>query len=126
MDGFIIRVTAYHGEPVLLAGVHTRAGTSHDILVSGSDVVNDLTGDSTIDASGMGESGSRRTLDDVVNDFECAYDCKVNFGDEIDSMRDGTKVYEFDIFEPSYHVQSAAEEVMADLEERLTDFAHGK
>lgn len=124
MEGFIIRVTAYYGEPKLLGNLPTRAGMSHDEPVQKSEIVNDPNNEQVVDLGADGGKSSY-TLDQLVSDFEDEYGCKVNFGDEVDSLKDGTRVHEFDVFEPSWPEQEEAQDVMDDLTSRLVDWTNG-
>ena len=123
MDGFIIRVTAYYGEPVLVGNLYTRAGASTDKPVPKAEIVNDPSNETVVDLAQDGDA--YYSLDYLIGDFEEEYGCKVNFGDEIDSLKDGTKVYEFDVFEPSWPEQEEAQDIVDDLHERLGDWVRG-
>jgi hypothetical protein len=108
MDSFIVRVTAYHGDPVLVGNIPTRAGISFDAWV---------------------KDPVREPIDMDVNIllgiFERSHQCKVNFGDEIDTVKEGTKVYEFDVFEPSCATSTQAQQVISDLSTVMVDWSRG-
>jgi hypothetical protein len=132
MEGFIIRVTAYHGEPRLLGTLPTRAGISRDTPVTNAEIVNDFDKQGSIvdlnyASTNLEKPGgsSDYNVDQLIDDFEDEYGCKVNFGDEIDSLKDGTRVHEFDVFEPSWPDQEEAQDVIDDLTRRLKDWANG-
>jgi hypothetical protein len=125
MEGFIVRVTVHHGEPVLVGKLYHRSGTSNDKLVAESTIVNDFDRqEAIVDLRGGGKS-SEHTVTDLISEFENEYDCKVSFGDEMDTEQDGVKVHEFDVFEPSWSSQEEAQSVMEDLTQRLVDWAQG-
>lgn len=130
MNGFILRVTAHHGEPQLVNGLHVRAGMSVDTPVAAADVVNDPNGTVVIDLDATWPSPHRNNstygLDKLIDDFEDEYGCKVAFGEEINpEPKDGNIVHEFDVFEPSWPESTEAEDVIDDLTERLVDWING-
>lgn len=129
LEGFIVRVTAYHGEPVLVGKLHHRPGISNDTPVIGSTIVNDFDRQETVIDLNAAErklvQNPEYTVSDLIADFENEYECKVSFGDEVDSTKDGTKVHEFDVFEPSWPTQEEAQAVIEDLTARLVDWAQG-
>jgi hypothetical protein len=122
MSSFIFRVCAYHGEPVSMNGngVHARSGLSIETPVAGN-IINDPA-NSVVHLADGSESGY--DLDSLIDDFEDEYGCKVTF-DENGKVVDGLKVYEFDVFEPSWDDDDEAKDVIDDLTERLTDWAEG-
>ncbi len=129
-DGIIIRITAYHGEPKLIGKLPTRSGVSTDTVVASSEIVNDLDGidscvrDLALASNDVNESPggtTEYTLDQLIDDFEDEFGCKVNFGDQ--NTDDG--VHEFDVFEPSWKDQTEAQDVIDSLTERLTDWVNG-
>jgi hypothetical protein len=133
MQGFIIRVTAYHGEPKLIGNLPTRAGISQDTPLAPGEIVNDFDRQGSIvdlnyashDVTAAPGGKSDYTVDNLIDDFQEEYGCKVNFGEEIDSLKDGTRVHEFDVFEPSWPEAEEAQDVIDDLTERLRDWAAG-
>lgn len=114
MEGLVIRVTAYHGEPKLLGNIPYRAGSSHDTPVLRDDIVNDLE-----------DMRTDYTVDDLIEEFQDEYGCKVNYEDG-GNAEDGVVVYEFDIFEPSWPEKVEAENVRDDLAKRLVEWIQGQ
>jgi hypothetical protein len=120
---FIFRVTAYHGEPIFINGCPTRAGLSTDTPISAGRVVNDPYGIPWRDNN----NGSRETdygIDALVHDFETEYDCKVNIPDTAHAPGE-PRVFEFDVFEPTWLDDGEAKDVIDDLATRLVDWAEG-
>lgn len=124
MDGFIIRVSAYHGEPVSVGGLPTRAGYSHDTPVTKDRVVNDPINEVVRDV-GNDNQQSDYDLLALVEDFEDEYGCKVIGFDSPLTMQDGVPVLEFDVFEPSWSNEEEAKDVIVDLTERVIDWCGG-
>lgn len=120
MDGFIIRVAAHHGEPMQVGSAYARNGTSEDTPVK--DVVNDPRNDVVLDIRG-GSRESTYTLDDLIDDFQDEFRCKVNYEDTVN--HDGLRTFEFDIFEPSWSKKSESKNVIEDLTARLIDWVSG-
>lgn len=121
MEGFILRVTAYHGEPKKLGNVYARSGVSHDVAVESTSIVNDLEGDVVMDLKVNLEADY--SIDALIEDFQDEYGCKVSYSDP--TLQDGVKVMEFDVFEPSWPERIEAEDVIEDLTRRLVDWVHG-
>jgi len=126
MNGFIFRVCAYHGEPVVMNGngVHARSGLSTDTVIAADSIVNDPDNAVIRDMAMPPGRESDYDIDALVNDFEDEYGCKVNHDSDCQII-DGLKVFEFDIFEPSWPDDDEAMDVVADLSDRLTDWARG-
>jgi hypothetical protein len=123
MSSYLVRVFAYHGIPVLVGNVHTRAGISRDTPVPEAQAVNGMSiTDKVIDLNYNGVL-SEYMLDKLVEDFELEYKCKINF--DLDAPGDKNTVYEFDVFEPSWPSQELAQDVVDNLTERLVDWANG-
>lgn len=127
MDGFIVRVIAYYGEPVKVGGLPIRAGASRDTPLIDSDIVNDFDRQGSIVdlVGGTPQKKSDYNVDQLIADFEDEYECKVNYDLDKKVVRDGTEVHEFDVFEPSWSDQCSAQDVIDDLMERLTDWCKG-
>lgn len=123
MQGLIFRVTAYHGEPVVIDGVYTRTGMSVDTPVSNELVINDPDND-VIKDLGNGGKESDHTIDHLVDDFEDEYGCMVNIP-SYDPVAGEPRIFEFDIFEPSWPDADEARDVIKNLTERLTEWATG-
>jgi hypothetical protein len=125
MNGFIFRVCAYHGEPVVMngSGLHARSGLSIDTPVTGDRIVNDPNNHVIKDMSKEGAE-SPYGIDALLADFEDEYGCKVNYDDE-PKVVDGLQVFEFDVFEPSWPDDDEAKDVIDDLTESLVDWAEG-
>lgn len=124
MDGFIIRVSAYHGEPVTVGGIPTRAGYSHDTPVTKERIVNDPVNEVVRD-KGNDSQQSDYDLLALVDDFEDEYGCKVTGFDDPPTMHDGATVFEFDVFEPAWPTMEEAKDVVDDLTERVIDWCEG-
>lgn len=125
MNSFILRVTAHHGEPQLVGKIHVRAGITVDTPFTPAEIVNDPHGTSVVDiADQEGKSGSSYGIDQLINDFEDEYGCKVAYGEEIDPTG-SADVREFDVFEPSWPEDTEAEDVVEDLTQRITDWING-
>jgi hypothetical protein len=128
MNSFIFRVCAYHGEPVAMNGngIHARSGLSIDTIVPSEKVINDPTGTETRDVTlgGRGEE-SGYDVDTLIEDFQDEYGCKVHYDFDLKEQADGPRVFEFDVFEPSWSNDDEAKEVIDDLIERLTDWTEG-
>jgi len=122
MQGFIFRVCAYHGEPITIAGVPTRAGLSIDTPIV--NVINDPNNEVVRDMSGEHEVESKYHIDRLVDDFESEYGCMVNIPEPVEKPGEAT-VFEFDVFEPSWPNDDEAKDVVDDLTERLRDWAEG-
>ncbi len=123
MEGFVIRVTAYHGEPKFLGNIPTRSGVSHDTPVPNADIVNDIDNEVVLDLKHSSRE-SDYTLDALIEDFQDEYGCKVNY-ENGGTPEDGTRVYEFDMFEPNWPEKQEAEDVVEDLASRLVDWVNG-
>jgi hypothetical protein len=129
MNGFILRITAHHGEPKLVGNLHVRAGISVDTPVASADVINDVTSLEVKDLNAELRHENDRepyNVDDLIADFQDEYGCKIAYGEEIDPQaKDGNVVHEFDIFEPSWPEPAEAEDVIEDLTRRLVDWVNG-
>jgi len=123
MNGFIMRVCAYHGEPVTVGGLPVRAGYNHDEPVTKEKTTNDPINESIRDLSNGGKESSYGILQ-LVEDFEDEYGCKVNF-DDPPTAKEGNMVFEFDIFEPTWPTVQEAKDVIDDLTRRLVDWVEG-
>lgn len=130
MDGFILRVTAHHGEPKLVGNLPVRAGISVDTPVAAADVINVPSSFVVKDLDATWPSPERNSstygIDKLIDDFQDEYGCKVAYGEEIDPpTKDATVVHEFDVFEPSWPEDAEAEDVIVDLTRRLVDWVNG-
>jgi len=126
MNGFIFRVCAYHGEPVVLngSGVPHRAGLSVETPITGDKVVNDPLNEIVIDvANGHGKTDY--DIAALIEDFQDEYGCKVNYQFDILEPTNNPGVFEFDVFEPSWENEDEAKDVVDDLSDRLHDWAEG-
>lgn len=126
MNGFI-RVSAYYGEPQLVGNIPTRAGGTHDCPVTASSIVNDIDNEIIKDMNSGGKE-SDYTIEQLDGDFEDEYGCKVGFGAEVLTPYtpfDGTKVHEFNLFEPNWADVNEAVDVIEDLTHRLVDWVNG-
>lgn len=123
MNGLIIRVCAYHGDPIDVGGIPTRAGYCHDEPIPGDLVVNAPEGDRVKDLN-IGGATSDYGLLSLVEDFEDEHSCKVNF-DDPPVTEEGITVFEFDVFEPSCQDEDEAQEIIDELTERLVDWVQG-
>jgi hypothetical protein len=129
MNGFIFRVCAHHGEPVVMNGngLRSRSGLSIDIPISSERIVNDPNNAVIKDMGNEGRE-SEYDLGALVSDFEDEYGCKVNYDYDLHDKPynyDGPQVFEFEVFEPSWPDDDEAKDVIDDLGERLTDWAEG-
>jgi hypothetical protein len=126
MDGFILRVTAYSGEPVNVGGLPFRAGTSRDTPVTRDNVVNDPINEVVRNLAVDGTESDYELLN-LIEDFEDEYGCKVNIDDPptLAEGTEGTTVFGFDIFEPAWADESEADDVTDDLTARLVDWCSG-
>lgn len=122
MEGFVIRVTAYHGEPQQLCTVYVRSGISHDTPVANDSIVNDPGNEIIVDLNYPTKT-SDYTLDALLADFQDEYGCKVNYEEPVN--KDGLKTFEFDVFEPSWPEKEETEDVIEDLSRRLVDWVQG-
>lgn len=121
MNGFIFRVCAYHGDPVVIGKTPTRAGLCYDVPLVIDRVVNDPNNDVIKDlANGGSQSGYDIGM--LLQDFEEEYSCKVGTDE---STSGSTQIFEFDIFEPSWPNDDEAKDAIDDLTERLVDWAEG-
>jgi hypothetical protein len=111
MNGFIVRVNAYYGEPVFVKGIPARAGYRHDMSVPSERIVNDPEVDLDVER--------------LVEDFEAWNGCKVNFDSDY-MVEGGFLVFEFDVFEPSWEDEDEAKDIIDDLTERLVDWVEGR
>ena len=130
MNGFILRVTAHHGEPKLVGKLHVRACISVDTSIAPADAINDPTSLVVKDLEAEWPSPERNNstynIDKLIDDFEDEYGCKIAYGEEINPPpKDGTVVHEFDVFEPSWPENAEAEDVVEDLTSRLVDWVNG-
>lgn len=123
MEGFVIRVTAYHGDPKPIGKVYARSGISHDTVVPLEDVINDPNNDVILDRSCASQT-SDYDIDALIADFQDEYGCKVSYP-EVEARGEGLQVFEYDIFEPSWPDQEEAEDVIDDLTRRLVDWVSG-
>jgi hypothetical protein len=123
MEDFVIRVTAYHGDPKILAGIPTRSGVSQNTPVPLDNIINDIDNDVVLDLNNQSRE-SDYTLDALIEDFQDEYGCKVNY-ENGGTEKDGTRTYEFDVFEPSWPEKAEAEDVLEDLRVRLVDWIQG-
>ena len=104
MDGFIIRVRAYHGEAALIGKFHTRSNIKYDRLIARE--LNTF------------EPFENTNVQDVIDAFEFQFRCKIFFAVDED---DGLPVYDFDIFEPSFNSLGDAVKVADELARRLIE-----
>lgn len=102
MNGFLLRVTAYYGQPISLDGIPIRRSVAHDEPLP----------------VGFRDSSSI-DLEKVIDHFEGEYECKVNYGDSTVTFDDGIPIRFFDVFEPSWLLRRDAEDVVNDLTARL-------
>ena len=138
MTSFILRVVAYHGEPKLINNVPTRDSVHCDTPFIAAQIVNDpehpaSVVEVTTEHSTTGSSSSY-TLDQLIDDFEDEYECKVNLEEpeqivfkSRSSISDQTEtvIHEFNIFEPAWPSKEEAEDVIGDLKIRLEDWIEG-
>lgn len=126
MNGFIFRVCAHHGEPIVMngSGVRHVAGIGVENPVTGDQVTNDPDNPVIKD---LGNKGQECDYDigALIADFEDEYGCKVNYDYDINPRQGDIRVFEFDVFEPSWPSEDEAKDVVDDLSERLTDWAEG-
>lgn len=123
MEGFVIRVAAYHGDPQKVGNVYTRSGISNETPLDNNLIVNELDKQVIIDLSNPGQS-SDYTLDALIEDFQDEYGCKVSYAAE-DTDDPSINTIKFDIFEPSWPEKEEAEDVVSDFTRRLVDWVHG-
>ena len=127
MNGFIFRVCAYHGEPVVMntaSGVRARKGLSVDTAVPGDKVVNDPNNAVIKDVANKGKE-TDYDIGALIEDFQDEYGCKVNYDFDIEPKDGELTVFEFDLFEPSWPDEDEAKDAIDDLLERLVDWAEG-
>ena len=123
MEGFLIRVKAYHGAPKVIGGVPTRSSVLQDTPVLLDDIVNEVDNEVVLDLNNQSHE-STYDLDTLIEDFQDEYGCKVNY--ENGELEGGkTRIYEFDVFEPSWPEKAAADDVINDLRDRLVDWVNG-
>ena len=129
MDAFILRVTAYHGQPVTVGTVPTRATHSLDTPIASTRVVNDPNNAVVKDLNYASPDVLNRpggpsdyTLDKLISDFEDEYGCMVGEDEHLDGT---APVFEFDVFDPSWDTGEEAKDVVEDLTERLVDWVEG-
>lgn len=123
MEGFIIRITAYHGDPKPIGKVYARSGVSHDTIVPVDDVVNDPNNDVVLNKNYLSAT-SDYDIDALIADFQEEYGCKVSYAEPL-PRGEGMQVFEYDIFEPSWPEQQEAEDVIDDLTRRLVNWVNG-
>lgn len=126
MNGFIFRICAYHGEPVVMnkAGVRARTGLSIDSAVPEDRIVNDPNNAVVKDMANQGKE-TDYDIGALIDEFQEEYGCKVNYDFDIEPKSGEFQVFEFDIFEPSWPDDDEAKEAIDDLSERLVDWAEG-
>ena len=126
MNGFIFRVSAHHGEPVIMngCGVRNVTGIGVENPVMGDQVTNDPDNPVITDLSNKGQECDY-DIGALIADFEDEYGCKVNYDYDINPRQGDIRVFEFDVFEPSWPSEDEAKDVVDDLSERLTDWAEG-
>ena len=130
MQGFLIRVTAHHGDPQPVGRLPVRAGVSRDVPINNGCVVNWLDGNPTLKGDvqivdlNHGSKRSDYDVDQLLGDFEDEYGCKVNY-EEPDPSLTEVIIWEFDVFEPNWADQGEAQDVIDDLTERLKDWVFG-
>jgi len=123
MKGFILRVMTYHGEPKYLGTVPSRPSVSVTTPVPDSDIVNDFDNEVVLDLNNQ-RAESSYTLDALIDDFQRDYKCKVNY--ENGGIRVGnSRLYSFDVFEPSWPSSTTAESIASDLKARLFEWVRG-
>ena len=120
MEGFIIRVTAYHHDPVVVNGIPTRASYSRETPVPGEDIINHPSGDALKDLAYLGTDGSTQTLLELIENFEFVNKCKVNFNDDLHES--GFHIVLFDVFEPSWRFRTTAQNIIDDLTKLIIDW----
>lgn len=125
MNGFILRVTAHHGEPQLVGNVFVRPGISHDFPIAKTQIVNDPNNEQVFFVADVGAVPMDYPLDQLINDFQEEYGCKVSYSPDEPGQLDEMPVFEFDMFEPSWPTQEEAEDVITDLSDRLKDWVNG-
>ena len=113
MEGFVIEVRAYHGDPVVVNGLPTRSCCSIERPVPPehvSYVPDEL-------------EPKEFPLLQVIEAFEAKHKCKVNFGDP--TLKEGLPTFEFDVFEPSWRNEHQAKAVVDELTWQLCDWVRG-
>jgi len=128
MTSFVLKIVAYHGEPKIVNNVPVRKSVELTQRFVSAEIVNDpadpLTvievADTHFPKNSMTSSYS---LDQLIDDFEDEYDCKVNI-EEL-SEQPEVPVHEFNVFEPSWSDESEANDIINDLNVRLTDWITG-
>lgn len=125
MNGIILRVTSYHGEPQLISDLYVRAGVSHDVPITKEQIINHPDEPLTVvDVTGSG--AEIYTLDQLVDDFEDEYGCKITIEEPaLGETKSGPAIYEFNIFEPAWEDFAEAEDVLKDLAKRTSDWIVG-
>ena len=118
MNGFILRVKAYRGEPTQL-DTHLLARES---ITLETPVI------APVFFNRDGCPCFLRDHDDevmkIVEKFELAYECKVNIVDL--QHKDGAYVYEFDVFEPSWRHDARVLDICGYLRDRLVAYIDSK
>jgi len=125
MNGFIVKVTAYHGKPVTIGEFLVRASVSKDTPLVDSDVVNDFERRDAIVDLTRGVNNSVYDVDNLIEEFETKWKCSVNYNTDIKITNDGINVHEFDIFAPSWSEAQSAQSVVHELSNRLCDWCKG-
>lgn len=111
MPEFVLRVIAHYGSPVLVGNIPVRPGISFDFPVSDRELVND--------------PSTELSLDELLENFQQEYRCKVNYSPDSPVSMDGLPVFEFDVFEPTWPVLAMAQDVIEKLQERLIGWIRG-
>lgn len=130
MEGFLLNVTAYHGEPVTAVIVPTRPSCSRSLPIAGKFIINnphddnvrDMTYAST-DVLNRPGGESDYTVDRLIEDFQTKHTCKVNYDNPVEL--NGFQVFEFDIFEPAWAGPEKAQEIIEALVDCLVDWIEG-
>lgn len=110
MESFILRTSAYYGDPITMGKFPTRRGYIHDLPIPEGEIIN-----------------HPKTVDgwvELLNTFESEYDCKVAFDDE--GTEDGLQVVSLDVFEPSWSDDDEAKDVIDELTELFAAWVRGE
>ncbi len=130
MVGFIIKISAYHGDVVDTGTVPTRGSYSRELPIENKRIVNDPNNGyvrdliyASTDVNSRPGGESDYTLDRLVDDFQDEYECKVGYeeGQELN----GFQIFEFDVFEPSWSTVEEAKDIIDDLMGRVVDWVEG-
>ena len=126
MEGFIVKVTTYHGEPQLVEKIPTRAEVILENPVIAGEVINDFDRlDTIVDVKASGKPADYN-VDVLIDDFQLTHGCKIAYDDLSEVNEDGTTVFSFDVFEPSWGTPLQAYVIGKQLMSQLIGWTRGE